>query len=354
MVIDVLTRLSKQNSCMGYLQIADAIEEKIRNGSFKANDRLPSTSELIDVFKVSRLTVQRSLERLSNRRLVTRAPKRGTFVSNGISSDAVGLVYGDDPMTLASPYYRLLMSGFHELSINHSVHLNNYIFMNEANAYRNFTALEEDIKAGKLKCLIIASATDMMIDWLERYCSIPWIIPNSGDVAKRIYRGVKKLCEADYKNIKVLSLYESHYTAEIGREREAMLKAYQDCDSIGNPPELIVCGQNEIDGYNYIKETFAKNKNLPDALLINHDVLTKGVLMATFELGIKIPANLGIVSHENKGAEILSPVKLASFVVDPKEVARKTFEFVDLNQLSKGKNICSYEIESTYIKGCSI
>lgn len=354
MTIDVLTSLNQQNSRMGYLQIADAIEEKIRNGTLKANDRLPSTAELIDVFKVSRLTVQRSLERLSNRRLVTRTPKRGTFVSNGISSDTIGLVYGEDPMTITSPYYRLLMSAFHELSINHSVHLDNYIFMNGANAYRNFTTLEKDITSGKLKCLIVASTTDTMTNWLERYCSIPWIIPSSGSVQTRTYMGVSKICQAGYKNIKVLSLYNDHYTAEIQQEREAMLKAYQDCGSLGNMPELVVCGQNEIDGYNYIKETFTKNKDIPDALLINHDVVTKSVLMATFELGIKIPDKLGIITHENKGAEILSPVKLDALMVDPSKVANKTFEFINSSSLSNGKNICSYEIEATFVEGCSI
>jgi DNA-binding LacI/PurR family transcriptional regulator len=353
-----LRSIKEMDAQLGYLQIADAMEGLITSGTLKGDDRLPSTQELIEILGVSRLTVQRSLTRLSERGLVRRIPRRGTFVSPGLASSTIGLLSGDDPISIRSPFYSLLMTSFHKLGSNYSVNFNNYIFMERHDAARNCMHLEEDIKAGRLKSLIIISTTLEMDQWLENHCTIPWIRTCETNVQSRVFEGVKRLCEAGYRRIAVLSLFSDvdAYVPDREKEKEAMLDAHRACGGPGRAPELVVCGQSEADGYNYVKETFAAGQaDRPDALLVNHDVLTRGVLMATLEMGLKIPDDLGIVTHMNKGADILSPVPLDAMVVDPETIARKTLEFINLNSgsLKAGKVLCPQSAPSTFVKGSS-
>lgn len=355
MILQTLISLKTTNKRMGYLKIADAIENMIINGTFKGNDRLPPTEKFMDIFKVSRLTIQRSLTRLSERGMVKRVPRRGTFVTTGLSSTTIGLISGSDPITIPSPYYRLLITAFHKLSNKYSIHFDNYIFMGKKSIIKNLINLEQDIKAGKLKSLIVISLTAEMNIWLKSHCSIPWINIVAPNIEDRVYKGVKQLCEYGYKNIKVLSLYDSSHYEAIEEEISAMLKAYEDCGCSGKTPELVVCGQNEDDGYNYLKKTFMEKNDIPDALLVNHDILTRGVIVATLELGIEIPNDLGIITHVNKGADILSPVKLDSFLVDTEEIAESTLNYINLNydHLNCSNNICPYKSEAKFIKGSS-
>lgn len=64
-----------------YKQIRENIREKIVNGQLRPSDRIPSEQELMDEFKVSKITVKNALAELADEGLVTRIQGKGTFVS---------------------------------------------------------------------------------------------------------------------------------------------------------------------------------------------------------------------------------------------------------------------------------
>ncbi len=64
-----------------HAQIREALRDRILDGSLRAHDRLPSESELIDEFGVSRITVRRALGDLEGERVIFRLPGKGSFVS---------------------------------------------------------------------------------------------------------------------------------------------------------------------------------------------------------------------------------------------------------------------------------
>ena len=45
-----------------YQQLIDAITENIKNGTYKAGDKLPTETELEDAYNVSRITVRRAVK----------------------------------------------------------------------------------------------------------------------------------------------------------------------------------------------------------------------------------------------------------------------------------------------------
>lgn len=63
-----------------YLQISEEIKSQILAGEYKEGDRLPSESDYIRKYKVTRTTMQRSLAVLVNEGLIERIHGKGSFV----------------------------------------------------------------------------------------------------------------------------------------------------------------------------------------------------------------------------------------------------------------------------------
>ncbi|GKT15830.1 histidine utilization repressor [Acidovorax sp. SUPP2522] len=64
-----------------YQQVKEFIARKIQDGSWRAGDRLPSESELVLQFGMSRMTVNRALRELSEQGRIVRVAGVGSFVA---------------------------------------------------------------------------------------------------------------------------------------------------------------------------------------------------------------------------------------------------------------------------------
>lgn len=64
-----------------YLRIKRWLTERIGSGALKEGDQVPSESELVRSFKVSRMTAHRALRELSTERVLRRVQGLGTFVA---------------------------------------------------------------------------------------------------------------------------------------------------------------------------------------------------------------------------------------------------------------------------------
>jgi DNA-binding LacI/PurR family transcriptional regulator len=66
-----------------YRRIAESLTAAIKDGTYKPGDRLPTEAELAAAHQVSHVTAAAALNELARAGLVTRAPRRGTFVLGG-------------------------------------------------------------------------------------------------------------------------------------------------------------------------------------------------------------------------------------------------------------------------------
>lgn len=64
-----------------YTQIKEALRAKIVDGTYVAHQRLPSESEMINAFGVSRITVRQAMNDLQKEGLVFKVHGKGTFVA---------------------------------------------------------------------------------------------------------------------------------------------------------------------------------------------------------------------------------------------------------------------------------
>ena len=64
-----------------YLQIREAIYNKIISGEYKAGEKLPAEEKLAEEYGVSRMTVNKAVMGLVSREYLTRIQGSGTYVS---------------------------------------------------------------------------------------------------------------------------------------------------------------------------------------------------------------------------------------------------------------------------------
>ncbi|MCR4419263.1 MAG: GntR family transcriptional regulator [Clostridia bacterium] len=74
-------RISKQSAVPIYHQIAQAIGDRIKSGELRPGDMIPSEAQLCREYRVSRMTVRRGLELLTEAGYLETARGKGTFVA---------------------------------------------------------------------------------------------------------------------------------------------------------------------------------------------------------------------------------------------------------------------------------
>ncbi|MEC0128423.1 GntR family transcriptional regulator [Paenibacillus pabuli] len=67
-----------------YKQIREDIIQKIKSGQLRPTDRIPSEQELMDEFRVSKITVRNALTLLADEGLIIRVQGKGSFVSSSL------------------------------------------------------------------------------------------------------------------------------------------------------------------------------------------------------------------------------------------------------------------------------
>lgn len=65
-----------------YKQIVHALRDEIAAGTYRAGDKLPTETELMEAFGVSRITVRSAIKELEEAGMVVRARGKGTFISS--------------------------------------------------------------------------------------------------------------------------------------------------------------------------------------------------------------------------------------------------------------------------------
>lgn len=83
------SELNQTSSDPLYKQIMDDIVHDIDSGFYGTGERLPSEEDLRDIYRVSRVTIRRSIAELAKRGYLEKRQGKGTYVSKRTSGEAV-------------------------------------------------------------------------------------------------------------------------------------------------------------------------------------------------------------------------------------------------------------------------
>lgn len=76
-----------------YCQLAESIEEKINNGTWKQGMKIPSERELSNIYGMSRITVRNAIDELARQGKLEKVQGKGTFVLSKSIIQNLGNVY---------------------------------------------------------------------------------------------------------------------------------------------------------------------------------------------------------------------------------------------------------------------
>ena len=159
-------------------------------------------------------------------------------------------------------------------------------------------------------------------------------------------RGVRRIVEFDMPRSIDRSFKRQLFEAGISVER-VMCK--WDNERKWTLGDLKACGHRTVAAY------FADERHKlrpPDVVLFDDDYLAVGGVMALFEAGFRIPADIGIVCHANRGNELALGVSVARFVNDPVSYADAVAEYV-VAQL-EGRRAALPKVAWRFVNGESI
>jgi GntR family transcriptional regulator len=76
-----LFRAIEQSAVPLYSQVRERLRERIADGTYEPQARLPAESEISSIFGVSRITVRQALSDLQKEGVIVKVPGKGTFVA---------------------------------------------------------------------------------------------------------------------------------------------------------------------------------------------------------------------------------------------------------------------------------
>lgn len=182
--------------------------------------------------------------------------------------------------------------------------------------------LMADVDAGRLNGLVMLSCP-CTAAWAQWVTALP--IPAVGahtpfhvDVSYTglVHRAVRGLHEQGCSRIAMLSWA---HDVLLGPFRDALF----DCGLEYHPewvrddlhPKLSGAGWEEF------REVWSARRERPDGILMMDDVLSDEACVAIQELGIRVPDQLRVVAHANKGAGRRYPFPVTEALVDPERYA---------------------------------
>jgi GntR family transcriptional regulator len=86
--------IDRESHISMYSQIANYLESKISSGELKLDDKIPTEAEIMEMFKVSRVTARLAIDSLHEKGMVVRKQGKGTFVTDPVLQQDLGKFEG--------------------------------------------------------------------------------------------------------------------------------------------------------------------------------------------------------------------------------------------------------------------
>lgn len=75
-----MTKIDPTGPVPPYRQIAEIIRSRIESGEYRKGARIPTESEIVEMWEVARSTARRAIALLREQGLIETVPQRGSYV----------------------------------------------------------------------------------------------------------------------------------------------------------------------------------------------------------------------------------------------------------------------------------
>lgn len=314
-------------------QIAGILREELLKFS-TPGQKIDSESKLAKRFGVSAVTVREALLVLVKEGFLDRRKGSGTYVTDRSRNQFVGILIDLDISHPSTSYHYLrvtqqLRRFFQDRGYRAKLYVGHKP-RGEKTTDPTCPEFLEDVEQYRV-CAVAAVDTPPHASWLTPLQNAR--IPVVGDpqdyshgvgynFAGLLRQGVERLLEAGRRRIAVMSWAFPSAPADSAAVVRAAMQA------VGVPfhEGWIACDidptQSNGVGWEKFRELWVARDEKPDGLVVTDDMLFPDAATAIVDLGIRVPEQLLVVSHTNKGSGMFLPFPVQCMEADPDVYAR--------------------------------
>jgi len=345
--------------------VAEELEADLANGRWTPGETLPSVDELRTRFGAGEYAVRRAVRRLAEKGLVSVKRHVGAVVTAKPFWSWKGRVAFVAVGAMGSYFQQMLSIRFAQIFESAGWQLVVVVLENGKDGSIDVEPLRRHL-SGRIDFAIGLFGERQVAELLD-HAGVPYVIlngftrdfPNARAVIREDSRecfsrlidalkkrGARRLVEFDMPRSIDRTFKRQLFEAGISVER-VMCK--WDNELKWTLGDLKACGHRAVAAY-FADERHRKRP--PDVVLFDDDYLAVGGVVALFEAGFRIPDDIGVVCHANRGNELALGVSVARFVNDPLSYADAVASYV-INQL-EGRRASPPKVAWRFVDGESI
>lgn len=318
--------------------IIEALREQIVSGELKPGGRMPTRDELEKHFGVSRMTLQRALDRLTRDGFIASRGSLGTFVAeNPPHLSSYALVFHctpDDPGW--SRFWTALSNEAVTLERARPIKITCYYAVNGSTDCEDYQRLLHDVRARRLAGVIFSSMpaglmnTPLMegmtiprvaIMWPTKICRMPAVYP---DLRSFVDRALDSLAARGRRRVAVVGIGDIWW-GEMGDYFVAGTKA--------RGMEFRPYWAQMVDPSNAKRAVHLlmhnEQKTRPDGLIIADDNLVEHATAGLLAAGARVPEDVEVVAHCNFPWPVPSVVPVQRLGFDARQIMAACLRTID-------------------------
>jgi len=340
---------------------------RARIAALPIDAQLPAVAAIRTELGVSQDTVAKALAQLESQGLIERNHRKGIFVANRLATGEIAIVMSENYLgPNASPTYArqcsLLRQELHEVNPKWSVNLHLGVSTVPGHEMPATLDLLDPAVLPRLRGVLTFHPLLEVGDKL-REAGVPVVCfgagldacPGVAMAMERMLRdGIRHLADVGCRNV---ALLHAKYVGKkpFGRDRTPVAAAAAAECGLAFRDEWFGYeegGWGERCGYELFIRIWDKTDR-PDGVMVDDDVLCRGVLQAIQELRLEMPRDLRLVTHASRGIDLPYPRPVTRMEFDLHDIADKAVRM--LEKLIKGKTLKnSIElVQSTLVKGAT-
>ncbi|GEO26628.1 GntR family transcriptional regulator [Alicyclobacillus acidoterrestris] len=307
-----------------YERIKQDITEKILSEVYKVNEKLPTESELMEMYQVSRFTVRHAIGELEKENFVYRIQGGGMFVNDwkdkprpNIHNKTIGLI----TTHIADYIFPNIIAGIDNYISNYGYSV--LIANTQNNPERERKSLT-NLLSNKLSGLIIEPTRSalnndnksiyeniksmgipmLFINAIYDGLDIPYLVMDDVKVGEM---ATDTLISHGHKQI--VGIFKVDDKQGIHR-MNGYIKAYQAHPEISNMGEIMMyqTEENKINLFKKLYTILTRPKFAPTAIVCYNDQLAIQIIKFVEEIGLKIPDDLSIIGVDDyQFSQFISP-----------------------------------------------
>lgn len=330
-------------------QIQDYVRGLIAGGELVAGARLPSTEELARRWSANVGTVHSAMHRLSKEGLIVRIPNRGTYVTERptglrrIGFYCTGDIFSDPMASFPRAVYAALETEVRRRKGRIEAWIDPRPVAEQDTPWDE---LLDAVRARQLDALAQVNISARQLEWTSRlpiptshlgsHLRFPGRV--SSDFRQLLELGLKRLAERGCRTFGLIApigiqvretgnlpdeLVDPHQGAVRVAARLGMATRPEWCRwsgvGDGDHPEGSDAGEEY--GYRSFCRLWSRRER-PDGLIVWHDFVAKGALMAVATRGARVPGELKLVLYRNDDVPFFCPLEADFLVSNVREHAR--------------------------------